>query len=300
MTSSRSNSRRGRIVGLLMGTLGLLATAAPIAFAPAATAATTASAEPTQLCYSTTYTCDQQYGNTGYAGQTVWGFPGAPGTPHNCTTYVAWRLQQNGMARPPFKLGNATDWATNAAKNGVLVNGIPAVGSIAQWYSDTNWASDSSGHVGYVVAVSSGAITVVSDNYPFTSANTGIYYPGHMDTYSFPVGSPDWPNNFIHFNDVSPSSAPASDLVYQDPGSATIYMLANIGSGVSLSTVVSGWAQPAWEVAGDFLGNGHDQLVYQDPGSATIYMLANIGSGVSLSTVVSGWAQPAWEIPAAA
>jgi hypothetical protein len=73
-------------------------------------------------------------------------------------------------------------------------------------------------------------------------------------------------------------------------------MLSNIGSAVSLSTVVNGWQQPAWEVAGDFTGNGHADLVYQDPGSTTIYMLSNIGSAVSLSTVVNGWQQPAWEV----
>jgi hypothetical protein len=66
---------------------------------------------------------------------------------------------------------------------------------------------------------------------------------------------------------------------------------------VSLSKVVTGWQQPAWEVAGDFTGNGHDDLIYQDPGSSTIYRLSNIGTAsVSLSKVVTGWQQPAWQV----
>jgi len=57
----------------------------------------------------------------------------------------------------------------------------------------------------------------------------------------------------------------------------------------SLSKFVAGWQQPAWEVAGDFTGNGTTQLMYQDPDSTSIYLLTRTSSGMSLSAVVTGW-----------
>ena len=193
----------------------------------------------TTTCNTTGYSCD----GTGYTGQSTWTFPGV----HNCTNYAAWRLSVSGMAKPGYYLGDASNWAKAAQANGVRVDAIPAVGSIAQWNAYTSWANDKYGHVGYVAAVTSSSITVVADNYPFTAGN-GVYYAGHMDTEVFPLGSPDWPSHFIHFNDVqtaSNSSVPTApiqfridvngdgktDLVYvYQPGNAVVTFL-SLGNG---------------------------------------------------------------------
>jgi hypothetical protein len=56
------------------------------------------------------------------------------------------------------------------------------------------------GHVGYVDAVGSNYIEVVSDNYPGGDDN----YKGHMNTEVFYTSEdPYWPSNFIHFKDLS-------------------------------------------------------------------------------------------------
>lgn len=87
-----------------------------------------AAPEDTSLCHRTDYGC---LDGTGYRGQSVWGSWG-PG--HNCVSYAAYRLMQNGAARPwaSQSIGNANQWDERARSVGIAVNGSPAVGSIAQ------------------------------------------------------------------------------------------------------------------------------------------------------------------------
>ena len=69
--------------------------------------------------------------------------------PHNCTLYVAYRLQQAGLAYPGWH-DNADNWATDAAAAGTLVNQTPAVGAVAQWNNPST-----GGHVAIVEQVTS-------------------------------------------------------------------------------------------------------------------------------------------------
>jgi surface antigen len=203
----------------------------------------------------------------------------------HCTDYVAWKLASLGVLPAQYKgLGDAKAWGTSAAGHGLVDNTSPTVGSVAVS------TAGSFGHVAFVTAVSGSQITVSQYN----QAGTGAYstQTGTASGLGF--------TSFVHFEKYETGgggggTGPTSELVYQDPSSSTFYMLSNLGSGPTLNTVVTGWQQPAWQVAGDFLGNGKDQLVYQDPGSTTIYMLSNLGSGPTLNTVVTGWQQPAWE-----
>lgn len=124
---------------------------------------------------------------------------------HNCTNYAAYMAIQNGAATPNRNLGNAADWAWNAAQAGVVVDDTPAVGAIAQWDSNAG----SSGHVAYVEAVTSNSITISEDNYS----------SGPFRWRTITTGSSNWPSNFIHFADV-PVSEPTpppevkGDLTY--------------------------------------------------------------------------------------
>jgi surface antigen len=106
------------------------------------------------LCRAWDYSC---VAGTGYSGQSVWGSWG-PG--HNCVSYAAYRLQQNGAAKPwDGRIGNAFEWDEFARGAGVPVDRNPAVGAIAQW--DTGQA----GHVAYVEEITADYIVVSEDSY---------------------------------------------------------------------------------------------------------------------------------------
>ena len=142
---------------------------------------------------SSAYACT----NGGYAGSDSWGYAAydsvnAAGQRHNCTTYVAFRLAQNGVARPSWS-ANANGWATDAFRAGTPVDQTPAGGSIAEWNGG------SAGHVAYVEASDATGITITDDNYYYGSqAPNG----GYTDRIHIAVGSPSWPDNFIHFKDA--------------------------------------------------------------------------------------------------
>lgn len=145
------------------------------------------------LCYNATgFSCagggyngtPAQIGGNGWTTSEYWsyGSPGPNGTRHNCTTYAAYRLQQNGTPYPGWT-GNANQWATKASPS-VLVDQTPAVGAIAQWNGGE------SGHVAYVEAVTATYIVTTSDS-----------YDGGTDRQEIPLNSPYMPDNFIHFKD---------------------------------------------------------------------------------------------------
>lgn len=107
--------------------------------------------------------------------------------PHNCTLYVAYRLQAAGLTLSWS--ANAYDWASTAAANGELVNQTPSVGSVAQW---------NNGHVAYVDAVTVHYIVITSDNYqPYGDSTMP---GGFTDSFDISRNSPAMPDNFIHFS----------------------------------------------------------------------------------------------------
>ena len=112
---------------------------------------------------------------------------------HNCTTYAAFRLYQNGITTDPGALGNAYQWASNGARiPGVTVDQTPSVGSIAQW-NGTQADPVDTGHVGYVENVTADSITVSSDSF----TRDGDH--GHTSVFKIPRNSAGMPDNFIHF-----------------------------------------------------------------------------------------------------
>jgi hypothetical protein len=132
-----------------------------------------------------------QIGGNGWASWQYWSFgtlgPAGTGSRHNCTTYVAYRLQQNGYAYPGWT-DNATGWDTDA--NGTPVDQNPVVGAIAQWNSGT-------GHVAYVEEVTADYIVTTSDS-----------LGGGTDRQKISRTSAYMPDNFIHFKDAAPPPSP--------------------------------------------------------------------------------------------
>lgn len=135
------------------------------------------------------------YGN-GVASENSFG-------PHNCTLYVAYRLQQSGLAYPGWH-GNADNWATDAAAAGIEVNDTPSVGAVAQWNNPST-----GGHVAFVDRVTSSYVVVTADNY---QRSTATFMPGgYTDSYEISLTSPAMPDNFIHFGSmVAAPSAPSN------------------------------------------------------------------------------------------
>jgi len=170
-------------------------------------------------------------------------------------------------------------------------------------------------HVGIVVSgtgTSAEVISAVSEKYGITTY-TVHWFEGQFDwvrAVAIPgigntvggggggSGSPDpaqpMPGDF--------DGGPTSDVLFQDADSSTWNLVTGGGadnSAAGLYQFVTGWEKPAWELSGDFLGNGSDQVLFQDPGSSTWDLVTGGGadnSAAGLYTFVAGWEQPAWEL----
>lgn len=139
-------------------------------------------------------TASQENGN-GWTSSMYWTFgsPGPNGTKHNCTTYAAYRLKQNGYAYPGWT-DNANNWGAQAAAHHVAVDQTPGVGSIAQWTSGA-------GHVAYVEVVTSTYIETTSDSFSNPGQQLGTDHLRILRTSKY------MPDDFLHFKDI-PQSAP--------------------------------------------------------------------------------------------
>ncbi len=124
-----------------------------------------------------------------------------------CTSYVAWRLNDagipfhntsydnNGSGLLPHsctswcghKWGHAAQWDEAALAVGIAVDGNPSRGAVAQWTGSLY------GHVAYVERVSNNGDTIV------ISDSNGGGTCGLRPSVTLNRGDPGWPDNFIHF-----------------------------------------------------------------------------------------------------
>jgi surface antigen len=127
--------------------------------------------------------------STGYDGQPVWGSD--PG--HNCVSYAAYRLLQNGLSVQPWSpIGDAADWEGHVPPN--EVNKTPAVGAIAWWGKEV---AGGAGHVAYVEAVVGNSSVWISEDsyYPYGKwAAAG----GYSQVEEIPASKPD---EYLHIHD---------------------------------------------------------------------------------------------------
>ncbi|MCY7401174.1 MAG: CHAP domain-containing protein, partial [Nocardioides sp.] len=132
----------------------------------------------------------------------VWSINGSIGDPwgfvlRNCTSFVAWRLQERNRMEFSNALGgahwgNAQNWDDVARDLGYRVDRVPAIGAVAQ--SDDGPA----GHVAWVSAIGAGTVTVEEYN---------LSTPGGYGVRTVPVGS----FRYLHLADVAPSPLLGSD-----------------------------------------------------------------------------------------
>jgi surface antigen len=127
----------------------------------------------------------------------IWFYNGSYGDPwgfalRNCTSFVAWRLREtNGLAEfenhfGGVHWGNANHWDEAAADLGYLVDGVPALGAVAQ--TDDGRV----GHVAWVSAVDEGTVTVEEYNHGVA----GGYGVRTVPTSSF---------RYLHLADLAPA-----------------------------------------------------------------------------------------------
>ena len=113
------------------------------------------------------------------------------------------------MAFPGWT-GDAEEWDTKAAAAGTRVDQTAAVGAIAQWNAN---------HVAYIEVVTPSYIEITDDNFRYNNTNR----------FRIAVGSNAWPDNILHFKDLSapPASVSkyANTIVKQDNGSATAWFV---------------------------------------------------------------------------
>ena len=123
----------------------------------------------------------------------AWGF-----VLRNCTSFVAWRLQERNRmsdfsnAFGGEHWGNAENWDDVARRLGHRVDGVPAIGAVAQ--SDDGRV----GHVAWVSAIGPGTVTIEEYNHAI---------PGGYGVRTVPVED----FRYLHLDDVSPSPLIGSD-----------------------------------------------------------------------------------------
>ncbi len=216
-----------------------------------------------------------------YYGEVGAGGIGTPSGPHNCTLYVAWRLQQNGMADPGRSWGNASRWGTNLPSNHT-----PAIGAVAWWQSGN--------HVAYVEQISADGsqVRVTADNYVPTGAG------GYTDSGWISVNAP---TGYLHPHDIGDSGGGITDgsfvsfggHVYRIAGGAPLYVSSwNVFGGPQPTT---GLTAQQFNALAPYPADGttvsaRDGAVYVFTGGAPLYVSnwAAIG-GARPSIKVDQW-----------
>jgi surface antigen len=114
----------------------------------------------------------------------------------NCTNYAAYvESQVFGVSTPEYLLGDAYQWAGNAAANGVPVDDTPSVGAVAFWGADAvgmqQW-----GHVAIVEAVGPNGSYIDVSQSGMGSSDDGYDW---QRIYAGATSWESWPESFIHF-----------------------------------------------------------------------------------------------------
>lgn len=178
------------------------------------------------LCSQAGYGC---VAGTGYTGQSRWGANyGAAG--HNCTSYVSFRLAQQGVAQPWRPMGDGGRWDDNGAKH-VPVDDRPAVGAVAQWDGRSRYAPGPSGHVAFVEVVDGDTIEVTDDS-----------HGGGTRRVRITRGSAYWPSHFVHIHDAVDKPKEVGELVFGGVRSAV-----NAGTG-AFGLFLGTWVLARWEL----------------------------------------------------
>jgi surface antigen len=159
--------------------------------------ATSAGATMSTLC-SGYASCNQgAFANHGYqshAWASYWNMTAG----NECANYAAYVESTTfGVATPPYRLGDAGQWAASAAAHGVTVNETPSVGSVADWTGGEP-GLPFPGHVAIVERVSSGGGSIVISQQHILDTDGYDWIRIHRNPAMNQWES--WPTRFIHFS----------------------------------------------------------------------------------------------------
>lgn len=101
-----------------------------------------------------------------------------------CTSFVAWRLQEVNGFLIPGAYGNAIDWKGRAQSEGYRVDQTPSLGSIAYW------SAGQYGHVSWVSGIQGTNVELEEYNY------------GNRGNYNRRIVPISQVEAFIHFKDI--------------------------------------------------------------------------------------------------
>jgi surface antigen len=201
-----------------------------------------------------------------------WGFD-----VYECTSYVGYRLNQEGVAFSDsykgVQWGNAGNWISAATSAGIPSGTSPEVGAVAVWADGSGLLSE--GHVAFVTSVSNGVAS-------FAEYNAKYYYPAYnppgFDTStstSNPSGKA--PTEYLYFGyhyfalagDFDDNGV--SGIALYDSQNGVFYF--KDGPSYNDQTTYQ-WAagsnyQP---FVGDFNGDGYSDIGLRDENTGMIYI----------------------------
>lgn len=146
----------------------------------------------------------------------------------NCTSWVAWRLDQHGISMGG-SWGNAYQWRSAAQGKGYVYNTTPAKGAIAYW-DITNPRHSIAGHVAYVEDYPSANQVDTSEYNSYTASgqpNPGNYAEHTYDPTQLASVSNDKPDGYIHI-EMGSSLAPSGSWQSGTPSDLSLFMPGNL------------------------------------------------------------------------
>jgi len=173
----------------------------------------------------------------------------------NCTSYVAYKLQQAGVSSNSYQhLGNGKDWVSTAGSRGIAKGITPKLGAVAYW----TVGGGGYGHVGWVEAINSNG-SVRTSNY---NGLTEAYYEQ----------AEAWPEGYIYFSNVKSGSSLNAQFI----GTNTLSAGKRLNAG---QYILSNNAQYALVMQGD--GN----LVLYGSGMRAIWSSGTSGKGATYAVM---------------
>ena len=166
-------------------------------------------ADTDQLCAGYEACSSEPFTTHGYeASEDVSWWTMYPGD--NCTNYAAYvESQVYGVPTPDYRLGDADQWAADAAAHGVAVDSTPSVGAVATWGSEVP-AMSGYGHVAVVEDVAPDHSYIDVSQSGMGTAQDGFNWER---IYTTGNSWEPWPSSFIHFAGTSaPAAAPSTTL----------------------------------------------------------------------------------------
>jgi surface antigen len=208
---------------------------------------------------------------------------------NNCTNYAAYaETAAFGVAEPSYLLGDAGQWAANAAAHGVPVNGTPSVGAVAEWDGGAP-GMGSAGHVAVVEQVGP------DDSYIVISQQAIGSDPDGYDWTKISAGAPasqwqEWPDHFIHFagrGGQAPPVGTGTSVGYYDPQDSSYRLAPALGQDATAITVHRAWAG-AIPLAGDWTGAGTDSIGWYIRRTGRFYLRDKIRGGPAARSFTFG------------